>query len=113
MNRDRAIEILNSLRLSLEARGVAHAGIFGSVGRNESGATSDVDIVVTPSKDRRLDLIDLGGVQTLLDESFGGIAVDIVVEPVGRPGLRDAIQRDRVDAFLANRKVLSRCAKGD
>ena len=99
MNRDRAITVLRSLRRSLEARGVAHIGIFGSVGRSEAGVASDVDIVITPSNHRRMDLIDLGGVQTLLDEGFAPTSVDVVVEPVGRAALRDAIRRDRVDVF--------------
>ncbi len=99
MNRDRAIEILRQLRLSLEARGIAHAGIFGSVARDEGKAASDIDVVVTPSAKKRLDLIDLGGVQTLLDESFGGLSVDVVVEPVRQSELQHSIQRDRVYAF--------------
>lgn len=99
MNRDRAIEILRQLRLSLEARGIAHAGIFGSVARGDAQSASDIDIVVTPVGEKRLDLIDLGGVQTLLDESFGGLEVDVVVEPVRQPELRSAIQKDRVYAF--------------
>jgi len=65
MNRARAIEILRSLRPRLEARGIVRAGIFGSVGRDAASTRSDIDIVVTPEKDRRFDLIDLGGVQSL------------------------------------------------
>ena len=99
MNRDRALDILRQLRLSLEARGIAHAGIFGSVARGDAKATSDIDIVVTPSGEKRLDLIDLGGVQTILDESFDGLDVDVVVEPVRQAELQNAIQRDRVYAF--------------
>lgn len=57
MNRDSAMDVLRSLRLGLEARGVAHVGIVGSVGRGEAGVASDVDIVVTPSNQRRMDLI--------------------------------------------------------
>ncbi len=82
MNRERALDILRQLRRPLEARGIAHAAIFGSVARDEAGARSDIDVVVTPHHGRRLDLIDLGGVQSLLDESFGGIDVDVV----GRAG---------------------------
>lgn len=99
MNRTRAIEIIASLRPMLEARGVAHAGVFGSMGRDQPRPTSDVDIVITPAANRRLDLIDLGGVQTILEEAFGGIDVDVVVEPIRRPEVRDAVQRDRIDAF--------------
>jgi len=99
MNRARAIEILRSLRPRLEARGIVRAGIFGSVGRDAASTRSDIDIVVTPEKGRRFDLIDLGGVQSLLEEGFAGMDVDVVVEPIRRPELRAAIERDRVDAF--------------
>lgn len=99
MNRDNALSILRQLRDRLEARGIVHAAIFGSLARGEAGASSDVDIVVTPGPDRRLDLIDLGGVQSLLDENFGGVQVDVVVEPIRAPELAVAIQRDRTHAF--------------
>jgi uncharacterized protein len=99
MNRDHAVEILRSLRRALQARGIAHAALFGSVARSEAGCRSDIDIVVAPVEGARLDLIDLGGVQTLLDESFGGASVDVIVEPVKNPQLSRAIQQDRIDAF--------------
>lgn len=99
MDRDRAIGILRDLRRSLEARGIAHASIFGSVARGEAKTTSDIDIAVKPMPGRRLDLIDLGGVQTVLDEGFEGIDVDVVVEPMSRPSLQQAIHQDRVNAF--------------
>jgi predicted DNA-binding mobile mystery protein A len=99
MTRDRALSILRQLRKRLEARGIAHAGIFGSVARNEAKATSDIDVVVTRQEGRTLDLVDLGGVQSLLEDQFAGIAVDIVVEPISRPELRQAVQVDRVNAF--------------
>ena len=99
MTRERAIDVLHSLRASLEARGVAHVGIFGSVSRGEADDASDIDIIVTPSTHRRMDLIDLGGVQTLLDEGFVGLAVDVVVAPVAQPNLKEAIDRDCVSVF--------------
>jgi prevent-host-death family protein len=98
LNRDGALAILRKLRASLEARGIIHAALFGSVARDEAVCESDVDIVVTPAAGRKLDLIDLGGVQTLLDEGFG-LDVDVIVEPVRKPELRRAIARDRMDAF--------------
>jgi len=99
MNRARAIEVLRLLRPQLEARGITRAGIFGSVGRDAAGIKNDIDVVVTPAEDRRLDLFDLGGIQTLLDEGFAGMEIDVVVEPIRQPGLRAAVERDRVDAF--------------
>ena len=98
MNRDRALAILRQLRAPLEARGIVHAGILGSVARDEASARSDIDIVVTPVKEGRLDLIDLGGIQTVLDEAFG-FDVDLIVEPVKKRELLRAIERDRANAF--------------
>ena len=99
MDRARAIEVLQELRPRLEARGIVHAGIFGSVGRDRAGAASDVDVIVTPHDNLRLDLVDLGGIQTLLEEGFAGIDVDLVVEPIRRADLQAAVERDRVDVF--------------
>ncbi len=98
MDRDRAIAILRELREPLEARGIAHAALFGSVARGDGTERSDVDVIVTPARGARLDLFDLGAVQTLLDEGFR-TQVDVVVEPVRKPELRQAIQLERADAF--------------
>ena len=98
MKRDQALTILRQLQAPLEARGIAHAAIFGSVARGDESGVSDVDVIVTPAVGSRLYLIDFGGGQTLLDEQFG-MDVDVVVEPVKKPELRRAIQRDRADAF--------------
>lgn len=97
MNRDLALDVLRRLRSALEARGIRHAGVFGSVARNEAATNSDVDVVVTPG--RRMDMIDLGGVQTLLEQAFAGFSVDVVVAPVRKPELAEAIERDKADAF--------------
>jgi len=99
MNLERAVDVLRSLRPRLVARGIRHVAIFGSVSRGSAARGSDIDILVTPARHRRLDLIDFGGVQTLLEEGYGGLSVDIAVAPVGGAALREAIDKDRVDVF--------------
>ena len=96
---NRALEALRRIEPKLAARGVVHAGIFGSVSRGESGAGSDIDVVITPSADYRFDLVGLGAIQELLELTFPGRRVDLVAEPVARPELQDALRRDRIDAF--------------
>lgn len=98
MDRDQAIRILNDLRPALQARGVAHAGLFGSVARGESDAGSDVDVVISFAPGARVGGFNLGGVQLELEEAFRK-PIDLVVEPVGDQRLRDAIERDRAHAF--------------
>ncbi|MBY0422982.1 MAG: nucleotidyltransferase domain-containing protein [Parvularculaceae bacterium] len=99
MQRDDVLRKLKSLKPVLEARGVAHAGVFGSVARGEARRSSDIDVVVTPKPGARLGLFDLGAIQTAIEEAFEGKRVDVVVEPVSGAALREAIRRDRADAF--------------
>jgi hypothetical protein len=98
MNRSAALQMLRGARPALESRGIAHAAIFGSVARNDPTDRSDVDVLIEVAKGKRLDLISLGGVQTILERVFG-TNVDIVLSPVKNAQLLIAIQRDRVDAF--------------
>ncbi|MEX2494825.1 MAG: nucleotidyltransferase domain-containing protein [Woeseia sp.] len=99
LNRARALEILRQQRSRLESRGISHAGVFGSLARDEAQASSDIDIVVTPASGRRLDLIELGAVQSLLEDAFAGFDVDLLVDPIRRPDLLAAVSRDRANAF--------------
>jgi predicted nucleotidyltransferase len=99
MGRDRALQVLKSVQSSLEARGVAHAALFGSVARDQAHPSSDVDILVTPRQGVRLDLFALGAIQTILEDAFRGLRVDVVAEPIRRPHVRDSINRDRLHAF--------------
>ncbi len=99
MDRDHAISILHSLRPALKARGIDHAGLFGSIARGEFGAKSDVDVLVTPAIGRSLDLFDFGGVQDILEKGFSGFDVDVVVAPIRRRELKASIERERLDVF--------------
>lgn len=99
MNRAEALSILNRLRPALQARGVAHAGLFGSIARDEADAGSDVDVVITFAPGLKVGLLDLGDVQTVLEEGFPGLSVDMVHEPIRRDSLRAAIERDKAHAF--------------
>lgn len=99
MKREEALEILHRVRPQLEARGVVHAGLFGSVARGEAGPRSDVDVVVSLTPDKWASLFNRGGIQVLLEEAFPGRDVDVIVEPVALDKLRVAIARDRAHAF--------------
>ena len=99
MKCDDAIAIVKRLRPQLEARGVVHVALFGSVARGEAGPRSDVDVVVRIDDDAYRHLFNLGGIQTLLEEAFPDLSVDVVLEPVAKDSLRTAIERDRAIAF--------------
>ncbi len=99
MRRSQALLILQGIRGRLEARGVQHVALFGSVARDQGGALSDVEVLITPHHGRLLNLFDLGAIQSILEEAFYGRRVDVVVAPVRQEGMRQAINRDQVNAF--------------
>lgn len=99
MNRQAALTALKSVQPQLEARGVAHAALFGSVARGQATSASDIDVILTPAPGAALSLFDLGALQTILEEAFFGLSVDIVLAPVRKPALRQAIERDAAHVF--------------
>lgn len=99
LDRHAALQTLRTLRAPLQARGVKHASLFGSVARSEMTAASDVDVVITPAGNVPLDLFSLGSVQSLLEEAFAGYTVDVLMTPIARSELRENIERERLDAF--------------
>ncbi len=82
----------------LQQAGVRHLSLFGSVARNEATESSDIDLAAEFAPDIRLDLWQLSAVQRQLSAVVGQ-TVDLVPEPVTRPALRQAIERDRVFVF--------------
>ncbi len=69
--------------------------------RSRAGATkaSDIDVLLTPAADVALSLFDHGALQTILEEAFPGLAIDIVLAPVKKPALRQSIERDAAHVF--------------
>lgn len=99
MDKRSAAAILKNAQPLLAARGIAHAALFGSVARNEAKDASDIDILLTPAPGAVLSLFDLGALQSILEEAFAGLRVDIVLAPVRKPALRQSIERDAAHVF--------------
>lgn len=84
MTRDEALAILIAHRGELEARGVAHAALFGSTARNEAGPDSDVDILVDLAPDANVGVWEFVALQRKVGEFF--------------PVKTDVVERDSLDA---------------
>jgi predicted nucleotidyltransferase len=75
------------------AHGAGNVRVFGSVGRGEQGASSDLDLLVDMAEGRSL--FDLIALSNDLEESLG-IDVDVVTEASLSPYLRDRILDEAV-----------------
>jgi len=83
-----ALEAIQRIRPSLQARGVIRIGVFGSVARGTAREGSDVDCLVELADDRSL--IDLIAVKRMLAAELG-CPVDAVSPRGLKPDMRDAV----------------------
>lgn len=94
MNRDQALSILSQLREPLRRLGVTELALFGSVARNQAGATSDVDVLVElqPGDFWR----QYNQVLDTLEAAFP-CRVDLVPKANLKPQLRDRVLGEAID----------------
>lgn len=86
-------EIREDVRRIAAAHGAGNVRVFGSVGRGEDGASSDLDLLVDMAEGRSL--FDLIALSNDLEESLG-VDVDVVTEASLSPYLRDRILAEAV-----------------
>jgi predicted nucleotidyltransferase len=80
--------IREDVRRIAAAHGAGNVRVFGSVGRGEEGASSDLDLLVDMAEGRSL--FDLIALSNDLEESLG-VEVDVVTEASLSPYLRDSV----------------------
>ena len=70
MDRDGAIAKLKEAEAGLEARGVVHAAMSGSLARGEHTPSSDTDVMVEidPARHGRMDVFDDVGIVHVIEE---------------------------------------------
>lgn len=98
----RLADVLRTLqkeRAELEAGGVRHLAIFGSVARMEDRPDSDLDVVVDIDPARKFDIFDLAAIAGLI-ERLTDMKVDIVRRrPDMKPELAQHLAEDEIHVF--------------
>ena len=69
--RDLMTARLTALRPTLEAKGVRHAFLFGSICRGDDVPESDVDIIVELDSNSHVGLFEFSGIAEFLEDSLG------------------------------------------
>lgn len=85
--------IREDVRRIAAAHGAGNVRVFGSVGRGEQDATSDLDLLVDMAEGRSL--FDLIALSNDLEESLG-VEVDVVTEASLSPYIRDCVLDEAV-----------------
>ena len=95
MDRERILAILRSHAAELNAAGLLHLRLFGSVARQEGIAGSDVDLLADFDLSRRLTLVTVGGLESRLSDLLGArvelSSAEWMREPIREQALREAV----------------------
>jgi predicted nucleotidyltransferase len=93
------IRSIRSIREQLEAEGIEHVDIFGSVARGDATAESDIDLILSPRPGARFDLFNLNGAANLVEDLVNR-KVDVVTKRTAETSKRLAgVLEDSVRAF--------------
>lgn len=101
MTRDEAIAVLKRHEAALRQRGVAHAGLFGSLARGEAHADSDIDVMVRFDPEAPVTLWDYAGLKRYVAALFRGsrMKVDVIDLDGMSRHVRPNVERDAIYAF--------------
>jgi predicted nucleotidyltransferase len=95
MNRDDAIARIKHAEQALRAMGATALYLFGSTARNEAKPASDVDIFFDRDPAKAFGLIELIGMEHLLEETLG-TKVDLITRDSLHPTLKADIERSAI-----------------
>ena len=98
MDKNRILAILRSHAPELQAAGIAHLRLFGSVARGEATPQSDIDLMADFSPDLRVSLMTLSGLRLQLCDLLG-TEVDLSSASAMKEPVRANADREAVHVF--------------
>ncbi len=98
MERDRILGILRAHAPELQAAGLLHLRLFGSVARGDNTPESDVDLLVDYDETNKLNLFDVVALQDRLTDLVGA-PVHLSSAHLMRPRIHTRVTLEAVRAF--------------
>ena len=95
MDKESILSILQRHAPELQAAGLLHLRLFGSVARGQATAKSDVDLMADFDPSKQMTLVTLGSLEnrlsTLLGTTVDLSSADWMKEPVRKQALQEAV----------------------
>jgi hypothetical protein len=98
MDKDRVIRALQLHQRELNAAGIVHLRLFGSLARDEAGDSSDIDLVADFDRTRRFTLLSMAHLENRLSDLLGA-KVDLAPADSLRDPVRMRVQQEAIHAF--------------
>lgn len=92
------IERLNAIRPALRNEGVEHLALFGSRARQDHRPDSDLDLLLDIEPLRRFSILNLVGVEHLVEEATG-LTANAFMRRSLRPEFTESIAADVIEIF--------------
>jgi predicted nucleotidyltransferase len=98
MDKNSVLRTLRDNEPELQAAGIVHLRLHGSVARGQETSASDVDLIADFDSKRRFSLIDMAHLQGRL-ENLLGVPVDLSPAKTLKDPVRERAEREAVLAF--------------
>lgn len=98
MNREQLASKITSVRQALESEGVVHIALFGSRARGDFRADSDVDILLDVASDAKFSILNLVGVEEIIERTTGLKSNAFMRRSLG-DGFKTSVAKDIVEIF--------------
>ncbi len=98
MHKDKIIATLKAIKPALQIEGVAHLAVFGSQARGDARPESDLDVLIEVMPQRRFSLLDLIGVEHMIQDATG-IQANAFMERSLDDSFRRSIEREKIGIF--------------
>jgi len=98
MQRSELLDVIKALQPRLEAEGVDHLALFGSRARGDNKPASDLDLLIEVDQARQFSLLDLIGVEHIV-ENATGMSANAVMRRSLKRDFATAIAKDVIEIF--------------